>query len=36
MEIYRGARGNNSKIYESDYFVDDFNKRFADLSFTDA
>ena len=35
MEIYRGARGRNVKIYESPYFVDDPNARF-DMEFTDS
>lgn len=35
MEIYRGARGHNAKIYESRYFVDDPTARF-ELDFTDA
>jgi hypothetical protein len=28
MEIYRGGRGKNVKIYESPYFVDDPDARF--------
>jgi hypothetical protein len=36
LEIYRGARGaNNVKFYESEYFVDEFNYKFAEMEFTD-
>lgn len=36
MEIYRGERGKNVKIYESSYWVDDLNERFTALTFEDA
>jgi hypothetical protein len=35
MEIYRGPRGQNVKIYESPYFVDDPDARF-EIEFTDS
>ena len=36
MEIYRGPRGNNGKIYESDYFVDEMDYEFPPVEFDDA
>jgi hypothetical protein len=36
MEIYRGPRGNNGKIYESDYFVDEMDFQFPTIEFDDA
>ena len=35
MEIYRGPRGNNGKIYESDYFVDEMDYEFPLIEFDD-
>ena len=35
MEIYRGPRGNNGKIYESDYFVDEMDFEFPTVDFDD-
>ena len=36
MEIYRGKRGSNSaKFWESEYFVDEFDYKFAEMEFTD-
>ena len=36
MEIYKGARGNNVKIYESSYWVDDLDEHFKGLCFDDS
>lgn len=36
MEIYRGERAKNVKIYESDYWVDDLDTTITGLEFTDA
>ena len=36
MEIYRGPRGNNGKIFESDYFVDEMDYEFPSIDFDDA
>ncbi len=36
LEIYRGPRGNNAKIYESTWYVDDENHHFKNVELTDA
>jgi len=36
MELYRGPRGANGKVFESSFFVDNMNYHFKPLSFTDA
>ncbi len=36
MEIWKGPRGANSKIYESNYWVDDLDEHFNNLTFDDA
>lgn len=35
MEIYRGPRNKNGKIYESDYFVDEMDYEFPPVEFDD-
>jgi hypothetical protein len=35
MEIYRGNKGNHAKIYESEFFVNDFNHVFESIEITD-
>jgi hypothetical protein len=35
MEIYRGNKGNDAKIYESEYFVNDPNHEFESIYITD-
>lgn len=36
MEIYRGSRGNNAKIYESEWFTNEPNHFFDKIVLTDA
>lgn len=36
LEIFRGPRGNNVKIYESEWYVNDPNHRFKGLEFSDS
>lgn len=36
MEIYRGVRGNNVKIYESEWFTNEPNHRLAPIHLSDA
>ncbi len=36
MEIYRGPRGNNAKIYESEWFVNNPDHQFDPIELTDA
>lgn len=36
MEIYKGARGNNAKVYESEWFTNDLNHEFDLIHLTDS
>lgn len=35
MEIYKGVRGNNAKVYESEWFTNDPNHIFNPIEITD-